>query len=687
MSYANRRRSRFFYHPRKRNLMNKKLLSTLIAAALVQGCVEVDDIEQQNELLAEQNEILREANQTGGTQNVQNPIHLTGTVIDSVTELPVASGTVKFKIGHTWSEPVALTTGTFELTNLPIYSDYLLLVESADNAFMPRLISGRTGFGEAGMSVYTDLGTVKVGTPKQYVLKVKDAVTEQHLTGLEFVASSSLANDFVSKPYTHISTEDKNAGTYTITVPNGLVSGVVANLDIDGDDEADYSLQVNEQNYSTSQGKLTYWVDRGGEADNDVMLEPIVEQAVKAPETFDVRFTVVDRNANSIANLEIETEFGQSAVYDDASGQYSLSLEIAQGNQTNIFIPSFETDEHVYVSSTLGIYFRDHDVLLTTSSTNNTNNYLDYEVDTREFDIVMAPRYSASSSVVAEVLYSQQSIAAPNYDYKVFYSKPIELLDSSVVLLEQNKLTVTPGNLSSSDFVPAGTTRFVKKNVPVESEVTLSNNDTLLKFEPTEELSSFTDYVIQFNEIKVKGTDTEFVDSRANASFETLGVSEQVFDINDLIVDNGNFATNGEYIITENTAGETFTTYLRNGRINIILPNSIASLENFTLRLVGKVANGRLTAADDHYEIVENGVVKVSAYDSVALAFNEERVGDVGNVFSGLSVADGKYLMVRNLYHYFDDNTSTDENSVTFEYSYETKEGDIEEGTITLAVK
>lgn len=667
--------------------MKKKLLSALVAAVFVQGCIDVEQ-DEQNELLAQQNELLSQANETNKTQQTGNPIILSGVVIDSQTELPVTAGTVKIKLGQTWSEPVALSTGTFELKDIPFYSDYNLLIESTDGSFMPIMRAGRTGYGEAGATVYTDLGQIKVGAPVEYELTVLDKRTGEAISGLEFTASSSSTNDLEARDLMHKSTQDTATGKYKITVPAGIVERVETSLDVDGDNQRDYRLKDIEDNYSDSMGKLSCWFDRNEqEMDTTAELLEVEESSEPLSSTVEVRFSVVDFEANAIADLEIESSRGDIATYNAETGQYSVTLELKGSHSTSILIPSFEYDGIGYESTSIDAYLNSENLVISFSNTRNAVYGSEYDLETTEVDVAVMPRTYIIGSDYVPVIAKQQVVTGPEFGYKVFYASGIELMEDSVSLVQKDALIITKGDASATDFVPAGTTRFTMEDVEVESTASLSLNDTLLSVVPNSELKVSERYEYRIGNLNIKGSDTTFANSAANKEFEVYDASAETFDINDIVVDNNNYSTNGQFMLTENTANEPVTTSAYQNRIIVVFPPSITSLEHFTLRFTGGVEYGTPFTENDSMVVVSNGYVYASQRYAAATAQNETISGSPVTIENGMTIADGRHYMSSDFWRWMGDNTSTSENTVTFEYSYELKDGTVSEGVITLEVQ
>jgi hypothetical protein len=73
---------------------------------------------------------------------------------------------------------------------------------------------------------------------------------------------------------------------------------------------------------------------------------------------------------------------------------------------------------------------------------------------------------------------------------------------------------------------------------------------------------------------------------------------------------------------------------------------------------------------------------------TVASARNEnvDRSNLTRSVRFGTSLEDGLQKEYSTSFAFLSDNTSSNENSITFEYAYETKAGDVVTGTVTLPV-
>ena len=107
------------------------------------------------------------------------------------------------------------------------------------------------------------------------------------------------------------------------------------------------------------------------------------------------------------------------------------------------------------------------------------------------------------------------------------------------------------------------------------------------------------------------------------------------------------------------------------------------------MRRVSIVEDGSSALSTETYNLVENGNVQLNSSALVALAQNETLYTDNINfsIYDGMNLPDVAKAYTRQMYIYLSDSTSSNENSATFEYAYETKSGDVVTGNIKLNVE
>jgi len=102
------------------------------------------------------------------------------------------------------------------------------------------------------------------------------------------------------------------------------------------------------------------------------------------------------------------------------------------------------------------------------------------------------------------------------------------------------------------------------------------------------------------------------------------------------------------------------------------------------------VTEDNITRTDvSNFTIVNGGNVNVYRYGTVKLAENEVVVNDNMqiNIVTGTAQEDSQFIYRLNNYEYMSDNTDVSINTISFEYAYETIEGEVFTGTITIPVQ
>ncbi len=115
------------------------LFTAGVAAVAMTGCLEVKDNNSNAELVT----VIEEQNQLLEKQMPR--INLVGKVKNISLSGNIANAELKIKVAN---QPFELVTidedGQFSLANLPIYSDFTLVVSSTDNSFPQKVIFDRT---------------------------------------------------------------------------------------------------------------------------------------------------------------------------------------------------------------------------------------------------------------------------------------------------------------------------------------------------------------------------------------------------------------------------------------------------------------------------------------------------------------------------------------------------------------
>jgi hypothetical protein len=96
------------------------------------------------------------------TDQSAQTVSLIGVISNMNTGASIADATAHIKIGDNLSDSVAITSGEFQLHNLPADVDYELVVHSTANEFADRSFFGKTRSTNSMNEVYQDLGVLTI---------------------------------------------------------------------------------------------------------------------------------------------------------------------------------------------------------------------------------------------------------------------------------------------------------------------------------------------------------------------------------------------------------------------------------------------------------------------------------------------------------------------------------------------
>lgn len=660
---------------------SKLAVSTAVLIAL-SGCLEVEDNNNNDDVVAElqQQNAAAEANKT--------PIKLFGTVVDAGSGEAVTEAMITIKVGTTWRAPIS-AVGEFSIEDLPVNTDIVVLVQSSSNEFMDKVFYGRTTTVDSGQVAEQSIGELRVSEAVVKTYSVLDSETSEPFTGLVFQYNP--ATTFSGYPvvngvseYQVNSTFDENTGLYSITLPKDLDFRVTASGDLDGDGITDFTTEQS-----------AFWGYDGVslDASEALQLEVLYVNETEEYQPVELRITAIDNFGELIEGIEMTASdrfLGNFATsYDADTKEYIFNYQTS--SHVDLIMPSFTTDEDVsYQSAQITLTWASADSLTINDYGFQNNLPSQIEVLDGVASVIVQPRISNPDSAhVSRV--SSYINENDNYSLNQFYQSAIGLLDDSFSLTRRNVFSVIKGNASSTDLVPAGTTRLGFTSVDVPVTATLSHNDTFVTVTAGEVLDS-GDYHYDIERLVNGQTGEEFnVNFYHNFQIELEPGTVGTFNIDDIKLDNNNGTTNGTIIVTENTAGETSSVTNNSRSAALYFPRSIESLEHFELNLLSYVDNGFSRTSDRNIPVVRQGNVIIGTIQLVSLAANEH-IED----FSGYStsyahtqtsLADGEWYRTTTGSVYLSDNTASRTNTATYSYIYRVKgEDTVHEGTITLPV-
>jgi len=632
---------------------------------LLNGCLEVED--NNNDKSDSQNQILVESNETS----------IKGVVVDALDSKPIENALITVIVGSkTIIENYAVTEGGFELTGLPEHSDIDIIVSSADSSFLPRTFFVKTNL--ASSAGIEDVGYFAVSESVEVEITVIDDATSFPFSKLEFIAYSHSGVGSSAYKYQHVSTYNEGSGVYTITLPKFIDTSIRASLDFDKDGQVDYLPEE----YSFLRGRDLYL----GSANTKVSSTIHINEVASAS-ALEIRLSLVDEAAQAIVGAVFYVDNNMvNSSYDEVSNQYVISTQIK--DTVTIQLPAFTSNEVSYESTSVTVSKLD-DGNLSIRKNGGYNNCCFIIPSTNVIDFALAPRESLDSETPLKVILASTKVNSADNSFNVFYSQPIGLEAENVSLTAWKGFTVLKGNENENDLILPGTT-LISSGISVPVTFVLSLNDTRLTVVPTNALISGESYKFEVGSIINKTTQEREDISYDKLAFELESYSDEIFNPVDIKLDNENFTTNGIAITASNTAGEVSSPVNGYNSTYLYLPNSINTLQNLTLRQLSVTRDGISSIDTQNFQIVIDGNINVGSVGVVVLAQNENysKEGSFSrNIIISSAQPEAQKVYRTYSYNYSNDNTNLEPNSASFEYSFETKAGEIVTGKITIPVQ
>jgi hypothetical protein len=659
-----------------------KIAITIVTIFTLSACIEVEDdsnneltaaLQQQNQILSEQ---LTQSQQT-------NTVTISGLVVDALDSSAVSDVTITVKTASgTIFEDQSVEDGLFSVSGLPANSALEIVISSVDDSFMTRVFYRNTGDSTSGVAE-KDFGKFDISAGQEVIITVADSETNMPVSGLQFTANSNSGSGASEDSFMHVSTFDEVNGVYIITLPKYLDVAALASIDTDRDGVRDFAVD----NYIYVSG--TNLIVHTSQLD---ALIPILVTRIAEVQLDEVQFrlSIVSASASTIetAIVAVNDENNDvTATFDAESGQYLIDARI--NNYVELQIPAFTADNINYESASITIY--DNSDSNYSVSISNSANSTFYQITKDEIiELVLQPRILTQSNTPLEVILVNEPALSENNSLSIFYSQAVTVPAASTSLNNLDAITVTKGNESDTDVVLPGTTSIIGGEV-VEITAAMSLNDTKLKLAPTTALKSNTRYEYNVGNVTIKSDEIDVDLNRDdNISFTTANpVSDDTFDISDLKLDNKNFTTNGTAIVAQNTAGIDANTSNNRGSVTLFLPKEMNQLKTLTLNQTSYMQNGFNNVQFRAFQVIlnsqSNSVSKIFAI-STAQNENVEQTNLSRSLLLGTTLADGEQFFYNNSLEFLSDNLSGTANSISFDYAYETKAGEVTTGSITLPI-
>ncbi len=659
-----------------------KIAITIASIFTLSACIEVEDgsnneltaaLQQQNQILSEQ---LAQSQQT-------NTVTISGLVVDALDSSAVSDVTITVKTASgTIVENQSVEDGLFSVSGLPANSALEIVINSADDSFMTRAFYRNTGDSTSGVAE-KDFGKFDISAGQEVSITVADSETNMPVSGLQFTANSNSGSGASEDSFKHVSAFDEVNGVYVITLPKYLDVSALASIDADRDGVRDFAVD----NYIFVSG--TNLIVRTSQLDTLIPILVTRNAEVQLDEV-QFRLSIVSASSSTIETAMValnDVNNDVTATFDAESGQYIIDAKINDG--VELQIPAFTADNVNYESASISIYENSDSQY--SISISNSANYIFYQIIKGEIiELALQPRILTQSNTPLEVILVNEPALSDNNSLSIFYSQAVTVPAASTSLNNLDAITVTKGNASDTDVVLPGTTSIIGGEV-VGITAAMSLNDTKLTLAATTALKSNTRYVYNVGNVTIKSDEIDVDLSRDNnISFTTANpVSDDTFDISDLKLDNNNFTTNGTAIVAQNTAGIEANTFNNRGGVTLFLPKEMNQLKTLTLNQTSYMQNGFNNVQFRAFQVILNSQSnRVRKIFTVSSAQNEnvQQTNLSQSLLLGTTLADGEQFIYNNSLEFLSDNLSGTANSISFDYAYETKAGEVTTGSITLPI-
>jgi hypothetical protein len=643
------------------------IVTSLLAVVLLNGCLEVEDNSSDVKALIEQS---------------KNSVNIKGVVVDALDFEPINNALITVKIGSTeFISNFEVTDGSFELTGLPDSSDIDIIVSSPDNTFLSRTFFAETGYGST--NGFDDLGNFAVSESIDVNISVIDNTTNNAFTKLTFTAySHSNSNAYstinsAAYKYQHVSSFNEETGIYTITLPKFIETSISANLDFDKDGDIDYVPELN----NFLRGRDLYLGAANTKEFTTIYIDKVQESSA-----IEVRLSLVDESAQPLLGAKFYIQDSAiDSVYDELTNQYVISALLK--DTLSLQLPAFTSNEVYYQSSAFTVS-KLNDGNLSITKVGGYNNCCFVIPSTDVIDFALAPQVILESETPLEVVLAASAVKAEDSSFSVFYSQAIVVETESISLTNEQGFSVLKGNSDTNDAVAPGTT-LITGGLSFPVTFTLSLNDTRLTVTPLSPLTVADSYQYDIKTVMNKASLESEDIYNDNLTFEIEDSSGDIFSIEDIKLDNENYTSNGVAFIASNSAGELASPSNWSNYAQLYLPVSIHSLQKLTLRRTSLIRNGVSSVEFEDYNVVYDGVINAVAVGVVSLAENESVNNQSYNRSVIVKSAQAETQKVYRVptWVYMSDNVNAETNSISFEYTVETKNGDVSTGNITLPVQ
>lgn len=634
---------------------------------------------EQQRLAAEQQKQAAEQQKQAAEQQKKQQLTVSGLVRGYRDAVDLSNAQVRLLVGNTLTEPVKIVDGAYTLPNVPKNSNVVLIVENKEKNvnFVTELYAFKTTSGDTENTVQQlpQITVAKPVTHKFQVLNIKDNKSIE----LNHVYATTLATDksFKLDAYLLKATYDKTLAEYSIVLPENFMGSIVTDLDLDQDNNVDYvHVQDSSFNFNTL---FTANTLKNGYV--------YLEAAAATYQEFTIQLKLIDSETGQLLSVPYvlidNTRQGLTrAVSVPETNYYQAKTRYYTYYNIDITVPQFDTENKRYTTKTYRLSKNSNGSFDVYSGANFSTALVNGVL---ELTLPMEGGLKSATTNMSTVL---KTLDSKNDIARMFFNLPAGLDSNAFTLVTEGDVVVTPGSTAANAPAP-GTTR-VTAAPAVTVPFSMVYNDTAAQIN----LANFVKpgYIqrLHLNQFYAKGNVLNKLSGERNTLADNIilpvkNVTTE-FKPTDIVIDNKNYSTAGALLNPKNTAGfnDWVAANQSSYQLALLIPESALTLDSLQVKLSYQgrtVLQNTYNPNPANYRMI------------LALPSNERLESDTSALLDQYSM-QGLTTTGRYIYSSFytsptwiKDDTATETVKMQLEYSYITKAGVAQSGTVELPVR
>ncbi len=634
---------------------------------------------EQLRLAAEQQKQTAEQQKQAAEQQKKQQLTVSGLVRGYRDSVDLSNAQVRLLIGNTFTDPVKVVDGAYTLPNVPKNSNVVLIVENKEKNvnFVTELYAFKTTSGDTENTVQ-QLPQIIVAKPvshKFQVLNIKDNKSIE----LNQVYATTLATDSAFKldAYLLKASYDKTLAEYSIVLPENFTGSIVTDLDLDKDNSVDYvHVQDSTLNFNTL---FTANTLKNGYV--------YLEAAAATYQELTIQLKLIDSNTGQLLSvpyvlIDNSRQALTRAVSQPETNNYQAKTRYYTYYNIDITVPQFDTADKRYTTKTYRISRNNNGVFDVYGGANFSTALVNGILD------LTLPVEGGLKSAAINMGTVLKTIDSKNDIARMFFNLPAGLDNNAFTLVTEGEVVVTPGSTAANAPAP-GTTR-VTAAPALTVPFSMVYNDTAAQMNLANFVKPGYTQRLYLNQFYAKGNVLNKLSGEKNTlSDEIILPVKNVtteFKPTDIVIDNKNYSTAGALLNPKNTAGFNDWTAPNQSsyQLALLIPESALSLESLQVKLSYQgrtVLQNTYNPTPANYRMI------------LALPSNERLENDSSALLDQYSM-QGLTTTGRYIYSSFytsptwiKDDTATETVKMQLEYSYLTKAGVTQSGTVELPVR